>query len=165
MQQSAETPSAIRCPMNHLIYVLNGPNLNMLGLREPEIYGRDTLDDIRARAEARAKPLGIAIDFRQSNIEGELVNWVQEARSRASGIILNAGGYTHTSVALLDALQAAEKPVIEVHLSNIFRRDQFRQHSYVSLAATGIICGLGATGYELAIEAMAGILHRRGAKS
>lgn len=151
--------------MNHLIYVLNGPNLNMLGLREPEIYGRDTLDDIRARAEARAKPLGIAIDFRQSNIEGELVNWVQEARSRASGIILNAGGYTHTSVALLDALQAAEKPVIEVHLSNIFRRDQFRQHSYVSLAATGIICGLGATGYELAIEAMAGILHRRGAKS
>lgn len=147
--------------MTHLIYVLNGPNLNLLGLRQPEIYGRDTLDDIRARAEARAKPLGLAVDFRQSNVEGELVNWVQEARSKASGIILNAGGYTHTSVALLDALQAAEKPVIEVHLSNIFRRDQFRQHSYISLAATGVICGLGATGYELALEAMAGLLKTR----
>jgi 3-dehydroquinate dehydratase II len=148
--------------MAHLIYVLNGPNLNMLGLREPEIYGRDTLDDIRVRCEAAAKPLGLAIDFRQSNIEGELVNWVQDARSKAQGIILNAGGYTHTSVALLDALQAAEKPVIEVHLSNIFRRDQFRQHSYVSLAATGVICGLGAKGYELALEAIADVLARRG---
>ena len=149
--------------MAHLIYVLNGPNLNMLGLREPEIYGRDTLDDIRARCESAAKPLGLAIDFRQSNIEGELVNWVQEARGKAEGIILNAGGYTHTSVALLDALQAAEKPVIEVHLSNIFRRDQFRQHSYISLAATGIICGLGAKGYELALEAIADVLSKRAA--
>ena len=148
--------------MAHLIYVLNGPNLNMLGLREPEIYGRDTLDDIRVRCEAVAKPLGLTIDFRQSNIEGELVNWVQEARDKAQGIILNAGGYTHTSVALLDALQAAEKPVIEVHLSNIFRRDQFRQHSYISLAATGIICGLGAKGYELALEAIADVLSKRG---
>ncbi len=147
--------------MAHLIYVLNGPNLNMLGLREPEIYGRDTLDDIRARCEAAAKPLGLKIDFRQSNIEGELVNWVQEARDKAQGIILNAGGYTHTSVALLDALQAAEKPVIEVHLSNIFRRDQFRQHSYISLAATGIICGLGAKGYELALEAIADVLSKK----
>lgn len=149
--------------MAHLIYVLNGPNLNMLGLREPEIYGRDTLDDIRARAETRAKTVGLEIDFRQSNIEGELVNWVQEARAKAKGIILNAGGYTHTSVALLDALQAAEKPVIEVHLSNIFRRDQFRQHSYISLAATGVICGLGAKGYELALEAMADLLNKKGA--
>ena len=140
------------------IYVLNGPNLNMLGLREPAIYGRDTLDDIKARAEARAKTLGLTIDFRQSNIEGELVNWIQDARSKGRGIILNAGGYTHTSVAILDALQAAELPVIEVHLSNIFRRDQFRQHSYISLAATGVICGLGAKGYELALEGMAELL-------
>ena len=140
------------------IYVLNGPNLNMLGLREPAIYGHDTLDDIKSRAETRAKTLGLTIDFRQSNIEGELVNWIQEARSKGQGVILNAGGYTHTSVAILDALQAAELPVIEVHLSNIFRRDQFRQHSYISLAATGVICGLGAKGYELALEAMAGLV-------
>ena len=140
------------------IYVLNGPNLNMLGLREPAIYGHDTLDDIKSRAEIRAKTLGLTIDFRQSNIEGELVNWIQEARSKGQGVILNAGGYTHTSVAILDALQAAELPVIEVHLSNIFRRDQFRQHSYISLAATGVICGLGAKGYELALEAMAGLV-------
>ena len=144
--------------MAHLIYVLNGPNLNMLGLREPAIYGRDTLDDIKARCEAAAARHGLKIEFRQSNIEGELVNWIQEARSKAAGIILNAGGYTHTSVAILDALQAAERPVIEVHLSNIFRRDQFRQHSYISLAATGVICGLGAKGYELALEAMAGLV-------
>ncbi len=151
--------------MSDLIYVLNGPNLNMLGLREPAIYGRDTLDDIAGLARARAQGLGLAIDFRQSNIEGELVNWVQEARSKARGIILNAGGYTHTSVALLDALQAAELPVIEVHLSNIFRRDQFRQHSYISLAATGVICGLGAKGYELALEAMADILRKQPASA
>jgi 3-dehydroquinate dehydratase II len=145
------------------IYVLNGPNLNMLGTREPAIYGSDTLADIKLRAETRAKGLGLAIDFRQSNVEGELVNWIQEARTKAQGIILNAGGYTHTSVAILDALQAAELPVIEVHLSNIFRRDQFRQHSYISLAATGVICGLGAKGYELALEAIADVL-QRGAK-
>ncbi len=151
--------------MSDLIYVLNGPNLNMLGLREPAIYGRDTLDDIAGLARARAQGLGLAIDFRQSNIEGELVNWVQEARGKARGIILNAGGYTHTSVALLDALQAAELPVIEVHLSNIFRRDQFRQHSYISLAATGVICGLGAKGYELALEAMADILRKQPASA
>ena len=131
------------------IYVLNGPNLNMLGTREPAIYGSDTLADIKARAEARAKGLGLTVDFRQSNVEGELVNWIQEARAKAQGIILNAGGYTHTSVAILDALQAAELPVIEVHLSNIFRRDQFRQHSYISLAATGVICGLGRKGLRV----------------
>jgi 3-dehydroquinate dehydratase-2 len=133
----------------------------MLGQREPAIYGRDTLDDIRVRAEAAAKAHGLAIDFRQSNIEGELVNWIQEARGKAGGIILNAGGYTHTSVAILDALQAAELPVIEVHLSNIFRRDEFRQHSYISLAATGVICGLGAKGYDLALDAMADLLRKR----
>ncbi len=147
--------------MAHRVYVLNGPNLNMLGLREPAIYGKDTLDDIKVRAQTRAKALGLEIDFRQSNIEGELVNWIQEARTKAKGIILNAGGYTHTSVAILDALQAAELPVIEVHLSNIFRRDEFRQHSYISLAATGVICGLGAQGYELALDAMAQLLARQ----
>jgi 3-dehydroquinate dehydratase-2 len=144
--------------MTPLIYVLNGPNLNLLGVREPAIYGSETLADLRSRTEKTAVAHGLAIEFRQSNIEGEIVNWVQEARGKAKGIIINAGAYTHTSVAILDALQAAELPVIEVHLSNIFRRDQFRQHSYVSLAATGVICGLGGKGYELAVEAMANIL-------
>ncbi len=140
------------------IYVLNGPNLNMLGLREPAIYGSDTLDDVRRKAEARAKALSLTIDFRQSNVEGELVTWVQEARDKAAAIILNAGAYSHTSIALLDALQAAELPVIEVHLSNIFRREPYRQHSYISLGAKGVICGLGAKGYELALEALADLL-------
>jgi len=145
------------------VYVLNGPNLNLLGVREPAVYGRDTLDDVKALAIARAGTVQLAVDFRQTNSEGELIGWVQEARGQASGIIINAGGLTHTSIALLDALQAAELPVIEVHLSNIFRREAFRTHSYVSLAATGVICGLGAKGYELAIEAMANILAKRGA--
>jgi 3-dehydroquinate dehydratase-2 len=147
--------------MTKPVYVLNGPNLNMLGLREPAIYGRDTLADVQRRVEARAGAVGLKTDFRQTNSEGQLVDWIQEARDKASAIILNAGAYTHTSIAVLDALQAAELPVIEVHLSNIFRRDSFRQHSYVSLAATGVICGLGAKGYELALEAMAGILAQR----
>ena len=144
--------------MNSLVYVLNGPNLNLLGVREPAIYGSETLADLRSRTEKVAASNGLKIDFRQSNIEGEIVDWVQEARTKAKGIIINAGGYTHTSVAILDALQASELPVIEVHLSNIFRRDEFRQHSYISLAATGVICGLGGKGYELAVEAMANIL-------
>ena len=143
------------------IYVLNGPNLNMLGLREPAIYGSDSLDDVRKKAEARAKSLGLTIDFRQSNIEGELVTWVQEARDKAAGIILNAGAYSHSSIALLDALQAAELPAIEVHLSNIFRREPYRQHSYISLGVKGVICGLGAKGYELALEALADLLATR----
>jgi 3-dehydroquinate dehydratase-2 len=137
------------------VFVLNGPNLNMLGLREPEIYGRDTLDDVRRRAEARAATIGLSISFRQSNHEGELIGWIQEARGAASGIVLNAGSLTHTSIGILDALSAAELPVIEVHLSNIFRRESFRHHSYVSLGAKGVICGLGVLGYELALEAMA----------
>ena len=141
--------------MAKLIYVLNGPNLNLLGTREPAVYGRETLDDVRKRAEKRAESLGLKVDFRQSNHEGELVTWIQEARTAAKGIIINAGGYTHTSVAILDALQAAELPAIEVHLSNIFRREAFRHHSYVSLGVKGVICGLGARGYELALEAIA----------
>jgi 3-dehydroquinate dehydratase-2 len=145
------------------VFVLNGPNLNLLGTREPAVYGRDTLDDVAALAKARAKDLKLTVDFRQSNHEGQLVDWVQEARREASGIIINAGGLTHTSVALLDALLASELPVIEVHLSNIFRREDFRTHSYISLAATGVICGLGAKGYEIALEAMAGLVAKRGA--
>jgi 3-dehydroquinate dehydratase-2 len=140
------------------IYVLNGPNLNMLGLREPAIYGTDTLEDVRKKAEARAKALSLTIDFRQSNVEGELVTWVQEARDKAAAIVLNAGAYSHTSIALLDAIQASELPVVEVHLSNIFRREPYRQHSYISLGAKGVICGLGAKGYELALEALADLL-------
>jgi 3-dehydroquinate dehydratase-2 len=140
------------------VFVLNGPNLNMLGVREPEIYGRETLDEVRKKAETRARSLGLTVDFRQSNLEGELIGWVQEARGKAAGIVLNAGSLTHTSIGLLDALSAAELPVIEVHLSNIFRRESFRQHSYVSLAAKGVICGLGSKGYELALEAMADLI-------
>lgn len=143
------------------VYVLNGPNLNMLGLREPTIYGADTLHDVRRRTEARAAQLGLEVDFRQSNVEGELVTWIQQARGTASGIILNAGAYTHTSIALFDALNAAELPAIEVHLSNVFRREGFRHHSYISLAARGVICGFGPKVYELALEAMADILQQQ----
>ena len=152
------TATGSKDPMAKPIYVLNGPNLNMLGLREPAIYGTDSLDDVRRKAEARAKALGLTIDFRQSNVEGELVTWVQEARDKAAAIIINAGAYSHSSIALLDALQAAELPAIEVHLSNIFRREPYRQHSYISLGAKGVICGLGAKGYELALEALADML-------
>jgi 3-dehydroquinate dehydratase-2 len=141
-----------------IVYVLNGPNLNLLGKREPAVYGTDTLEDVRKLAEAAGREAGLDIVFRQTNAEGELVDWIQEARDRAAGIVINAAAYTHTSVAILDALSAAGLPVIEVHLSNIFRREAFRHHSYVSMAATGVICGLGARGYGLAIAAMAGLL-------
>jgi 3-dehydroquinate dehydratase-2 len=141
-----------------LVYVLNGPNLNMLGQRQPKVYGRATLADVEKLCRARAEALGLAVDFRQSNSEGELVGWIQEARKGASGIVINAGAYTHTSVAILDALLTAEKPVIEVHLSNVFRRESFRHHSYVSPAAAGVIVGLGPLGYALALEALAGQL-------
>jgi 3-dehydroquinate dehydratase-2 len=140
------------------VFILNGPNLNLLGVREPSIYGRDTLGDVEERCTARAAALGLEIDFRQSNHEGQLVDWIQEARESADGIILNAGALTHTSVALLDALSAADLPVIEVHLSNIFRRESFRHHSYVSLAANGVICGFGVQGYELALDAISSLI-------
>jgi 3-dehydroquinate dehydratase-2 len=144
--------------MPSTVLVLNGPNLNLLGSREPEIYGHETLSDIAGLCEGVAQSLGIAVDFRQSNSESELVNWIQEARTTRAGIIINAGAFTHTSVALLDALNAAALPVIEVHLSNIFRREEFRHHSYISLAARGVICGLGSQGYELAMAAMGRLL-------
>jgi 3-dehydroquinate dehydratase-2 len=140
------------------IYVLNGPNLNLLGKREPEIYGRETLADLDRRSTDRAKARGHTIVFRQTNSEGGLVDLIQEAREKASGILINAGAYTHTSIAVLDALQASGLPVVEVHLSNIFRRESFRHHSYVSLAANGVICGLGPAGYELAVDALAGLI-------
>jgi 3-dehydroquinate dehydratase-2 len=140
------------------IFILNGPNLNLLGVREPAVYGHDTLGDIEERCSACAASLSLQIDFRQTNHEGQLIDWIQEARASADGIILNAGALTHTSVALLDALSAADLPILEVHLSNIFRRESFRHHSYVSLAATGVICGLGAQGYELALAAVANLI-------
>jgi 3-dehydroquinate dehydratase II len=142
------------------ILVLNGPNLNLLGVREPSIYGRETLADIEEACLERAVDLGLSVEFRQSNHEGQLIDWIQEARESADGIILNAAALTHTSVALLDALRTAELPVVEVHLSNIYRREPFRHHSYVSAAATGIICGFGPHGYVLALEAMAQLLAR-----
>lgn len=147
------------------VFVLNGPNLNMLGLREPAIYGRETLADVEARVTAHGKKLGLGIDFRQSNHEGELVTWIQEARTGASGILLNAGALTHTSIAILDALNAAELPAIEVHLSNVFRRESFRHHSYVSLAAVGVVCGFGPMSYILALDALADILASRSSTS
>jgi 3-dehydroquinate dehydratase-2 len=141
-----------------LIVVLNGPNLNLLGTRQPELYGAATLDDVETLCAETAEELGLAIDFRQTNAEGELITWVQECRGTAAGIIINPAGYTHTSVALMDALLAVDLPVIEVHISNIHRREAFRHHSYVSRAATGMICGLGVQGYALALRAMAGLV-------
>lgn len=141
--------------MTTTVLVLNGPNLNLLGTREPEIYGTDTLDTIEAACRKRAGSLGLTVEFRQTNNEGELVDWVQEGARSFQAMIVNAGAYTHTSVALLDALLATDIPVIEVHLSNIHQRDEFRQHSYVSKAAEGMICGFGGLGYELALEALA----------
>jgi 3-dehydroquinate dehydratase-2 len=137
------------------IYVLNGPNLNLLGTREPEIYGHVTLAEIENACAARAAQLGRSIVFRQSNIEGELVDWLQEARDKASAVVLNAGAYTHTSVALHDAIKAIGVPVIETHLSNPAAREDFRHVSLVGQAAKGVIAGFGATSYLLAIEAAA----------
>ena len=146
---------------NKTILVLNGPNLNLLGRRQPSIYGRASLADIAKACQKRAKALGLAIDFRQSNHEGELIEWVQQAPGKDAGIVINPGAYSHTSIALLDALVAGELPVIEVHLSNIFKREAFRRHSFVSEGARGVICGLGSQGYLLALEALADIVGTR----
>lgn len=137
-----------------IIFVLNGPNLNMLGLREPQIYGHETLADIEAGARRIGDELGFAIDFRQSNHEGMLVDWIQEARGKAAGIVFNPGAYTHTSVALHDAIRVSDLPVIELHLSNVFAREAFRHHSYISPVALGVMCGFGARGYEWALRAL-----------
>ncbi len=141
---------------NPLVYVLNGPNLNLLGTRQPEIYGHDTLDDIAGMLEDRASALGLAIDLRQSNHEGHLVDWLHEAQSKgAKAVLLNAGAFTHTSLALFDAIKSVTIPVIEVHLSNPASREEFRHHSYVGMAAKGTIAGFGARSYLLALEAAA----------
>ena len=140
------------------VLILNGPNLNMLGVREPAIYGSQTLAEIEEACLERAATLGLAVDFRHTNSEAQLIDWVQEARESAHGIIINAAAYSHTSVALLDALTVSELPIVEVHLSNIHRREPFRHHSYVSRIARGVIVGLGGHGYELALEAMARLL-------
>ena len=144
--------------MSKTITILNGPNLNLLGTREPEIYGDTTLADIAPLCEKTAKNLGLEVVFKQSNHEGELVDWVQQAGVQNAGLIINAGAYTHTSVALHDALKSVRVPIIEVHLSNIFAREPFRHHSYISPLAKGVICGLGPKGYALAIEALAALI-------
>lgn len=139
--------------MTRPIFILNGPNLNRLGAREPDIYGAATLDDVRAACHAKAEALGAAIDFRQTNHEGELVDWVQEAADAAAALVINPAAYGHTSIALHDALKLVAAPIVEVHLSNTAKREAFRHVSYVSPVADGVIMGLGLRGYELAVEA------------
>jgi 3-dehydroquinate dehydratase-2 len=141
--------------MTKRVLVLNGPNLNLLGTREPETYGSETLKDVEALCRRAASELELTLDFRQSNHEGELVTWIQDARKTADGIVINPAAYSHTSVAIHDALRAADIPVVEVHLSNIHQREAFRHHSYVSSVAFGVICGFGSLGYKLALEALA----------
>lgn len=140
--------------MSNLIYILNGPNLNLLGKRQSEIYGRDTLADVEAMCAEVGNGFGLAVQLLQSNYEGQLVDWINEAREDAGGIIINPGAYSHTSVAILDALNAFEGPVLEVHISNIHKRESFRHHSYVSLRADGVIAGFGVEGYALAMRRM-----------
>ncbi len=141
--------------MNDSILVINGPNLNLLGRREPGIYGSETLEAIEAACREVARFRGLEVEFAQSNHEGEIVGWIQGADDRHAGLIVNAGAYTHTSVAILDALRACPLPIVEVHLSNIHQREEFRRHSFVSTAAWGVICGFGGLGYRLAVLALA----------
>lgn len=137
--------------MSKLVYILNGPNLNLLGKRQPEIYGYDTLDDVAEFCQKVAGTVGLKTDLRQSNWEGQIIDWIHEAREKAAGIIINPGALTHTSVAVLDALNAYDGPVLEVHISNVHKRESFRHHSYVSLRAEGVIAGFGVQGYSLAV--------------
>lgn len=146
-------------PVPPVIHVLNGPNLNLLGTREPEIYGRDTLADIQALCEAAAE--GARVIFRQTNHEGELIDWIQQARTEASALVINPAAFTHTSVAVLDALKTLSIPIVECHLSNPAAREEFRRHSYVSLAATGVVSGLGPFSYELAVKAALRLVRER----
>jgi len=144
--------------MAKTIYVLNGPNLNLLGTREPKIYGRATLADVEKLCHATAQRHGLTVVFRQSNHEGEIIDWINEARAAAAGLVINPAGFTTTSIAILDALLAMEAPVVEVHVSNIHAREEFRRHSYVSKAARAVICGFGIEGYALAITGLASML-------
>jgi 3-dehydroquinate dehydratase-2 len=146
--------------MNDTILILNGPNLNLLGQREPHIYGHATLADLEARCRTLAADFGLTVAFHQSNAEHQLIDWIQAYRVGSAGIVINPGAYTHTSIAILDALNACEVPIIECHISNVHRREAFRQHSYVSLAATAVMAGFGTHGYELAVRHIA---HLRGA--
>ena len=146
--------------MSKPIYVLNGPNLNLLGKRQPEIYGSETLDDVARAMAALAGELGLVVECMQSNHEGQLVDWIHLARDQAAGIIINPGAYSHTSVAILDALNAFEGPVLEVHISNIHKREAFRHHSFVSGRAEGVIAGFGTEGYLLALRRMGSVLKR-----
>lgn len=145
--------------MSKLVTVLNGPNLNLLGMRQPEIYGHDTLADVETQCNALADELGLQVRFQQSNHEGQLVDWIQSARVDSGGIIINPAAYSHTSVAILDALNTFDGPVLEVHVSNIHQRENFRHHSYVSLRANGVIAGLGIEGYLLAVRRMSSLLN------
>ena len=147
--------------MTKPIFVLNGPNLNLLGQRQPEIYGRETLDDVAAALADLGEDLGLVVRHLQSNHEGQLVDWIQEARAQAAGIIINPGAYSHTSVAILDALHAFDGPVLEVHISNIHKREAFRHHSHVSARAEGVIAGFGTEGYLLALRRMASLVGKR----
>ena len=144
--------------MNPVVYVLNGPNLNLLGKRQPEIYGRDTLADVEASCLRLGDELGLEVVFHQSNREYELIDWIHEARDKAQGIVINPAAFTHTSVAILDALNAFEGPVLEVHISNVHKREAFRHHSYVSARAEGVIAGFGVQGYALCLRRMASLL-------
>ena len=144
--------------MTRPVLVLNGPNLNMLGVRQPGIYGRETLADVDALCRSAGRELGLAVACRQSNAEGALIDWIQGARGEREGIVINAGGYSHTSVAIMDALLAFDGPAVEVHMSNVLAREPFRRRSWVSLAARGAICGFGSAGYRLALKALAGML-------
>ncbi len=143
---------------NHTVLIVNGPNLNLLGTRQPEVYGRETLADIESLCRAHGAALGLSVDFVQSNHEGVLIDHIHGARGRCAGLIVNAGAYTHTSIALLDALLSVDLPVVEVHLSNIHRRDEFRHHSFIAKAARGMICGFGGHGYRLALDALVNII-------
>ena len=144
--------------MTKLVYVLNGPNLNLLGKRQPQIYGHETLADVERDCAALAGELGLSLRFLQSNAEHQIIDWIHEAREDAAGIVINPGAFTHTSVAILDALNAFEPPVIEVHISNVHKRESFRHHSYVSLRADGVIVGCGTQGYQLAIQRIATLI-------
>ena len=146
------------------VYFLNGPNANLYGHTAGAVYGSETFEDLGRRCARKAKELALALSFRQSNYEGELIGWIQEGIKKADGIVINGAGLTYTSIALLDALLSFPKPIVEVHMSNIYRREPFRHHSFISKAATGIVAGLGADGYELALEAMKRLLDRAEAK-
>lgn len=150
--------------MSRIVYVLNGPNLNLLGKRQPHIYGHETLAQVEADCRTEAARLRLELRFHQSNAEYQLIDWIHEAREIAGGLVINPAAFTHTSVAIFDALSACDFPIMEVHISNIHRREEFRHHSYVSLVATGIIAGLGTQGYPLALQRLARLIDKAAAK-